>query len=43
MATECVLSVRDLSVDFLSPRGPIHALRRVSLDVPRGSSVGIVG
>ena len=43
MASDCVLSVRDLSVDFLSPRGPIHALRRVSLDVPRGSIVGIVG
>ncbi len=43
MAADCVLSVRDLSVDFLSPRGPIHALRRVSLDVPRGSIVGIVG
>ena len=43
MATDCVLSVRDLSVDFLGPRGPIHALRRVSLDEPRGSIVGIVG
>jgi peptide/nickel transport system ATP-binding protein len=43
MASDCVLSVRDLSVDFHSPRGPIHALRRVSLDVPRGSIVGIVG
>jgi ABC-type glutathione transport system ATPase component len=40
---DAVLSIRDLSVDFLTPRGPVHALRRVSVDVPRGSIVGIVG
>jgi peptide/nickel transport system ATP-binding protein len=43
MAGNSILSIRDLSIDFLSPRGPIHALRRVSVDVPRGSIVGIVG
>jgi len=43
MAADNVLSVRNLSIDFFSPRGPIHALRQVSLDVPRGSIVGIVG
>ena len=43
MAADSVLSIRDLSIDFLTPRGPVHALRRVSVDVPRGSIVGIVG
>jgi len=38
-----VLAIHDLSVDFLTPRGPVHALRGVSLAVPRGSIVGIVG
>jgi peptide/nickel transport system ATP-binding protein len=43
MATDAVLSVRDLSIDFRTPGGRVHALRRVSLDVPRGSIVGLVG
>lgn len=43
MSTEPVLDVRDLSVDFLTPRGPVHALRRVDLTVPRGRIVGVVG
>jgi oligopeptide/dipeptide ABC transporter ATP-binding protein len=38
-----ILAIRDLSVDFLTPRGPVHALRQVSFSVPRGSIVGIVG
>jgi peptide/nickel transport system ATP-binding protein len=40
---DAVLAIHDLSVDFLTPRGPVHALRRVSVSVPRGSIVGIVG
>jgi peptide/nickel transport system ATP-binding protein len=43
MAAASVLSVQDLSIDFQTPRGRVHALRGVSLDVPRGSIVGIVG
>jgi oligopeptide/dipeptide ABC transporter ATP-binding protein len=43
MAAPSVLSVRNLSIDFLTPRGPVHALRDVSLEVPRGNIVGIVG
>ncbi len=43
MAADAVLAVRDLSIEFQTPRGPVHALRQVSLDVPRGSIVGIVG
>ena len=38
-----VLSVRDLSVRFRTPRGPVLALRKVSVEVPRGSIVGLVG
>src|SRR6185436_13508250 len=38
-----VLEVRGLTVDFLTPRGTVHALRNVSLAVPRGSIVGVVG
>jgi peptide/nickel transport system ATP-binding protein len=38
-----LLSVRELSIDFGTPRGRVHALRRVNLDVPRGRIVGIVG
>jgi peptide/nickel transport system ATP-binding protein len=43
MAAPSVLSVRNLSINFLTPRGPVHALRDVSLEVPRGNIVGIVG
>ncbi|MES0076706.1 ABC transporter ATP-binding protein [Mesorhizobium sp. M0058] len=35
--------MRDLSIRFQAPRGPILALRGINLDVPRGSVVGLVG
>jgi len=38
-----LLRIENLSIDFLSSRGPVHALRNVSVDVPRGSIVGLVG
>jgi oligopeptide/dipeptide ABC transporter ATP-binding protein len=40
---EPILEICDLSVDYRTPRGTVHALRRVSLKVPRGKVVGIVG
>ena len=40
---ELVLQVRDLSIGFRTPRGPVAALRHVNLEVPRGSIVGVVG
>ncbi|TIM28835.1 MAG: ABC transporter ATP-binding protein [Mesorhizobium sp.] len=38
-----LLEIRDLNLDFGTPRGRIHALRNVSLDVPASQVVGIVG
>jgi peptide/nickel transport system ATP-binding protein len=38
-----LLDVRDLSLEFRTPRGRLKALRNVSLQVPRGRIVGIVG
>ncbi len=38
-----VLSVRNLSIDFLTPGGPVHALREVNLSVAQKRIVGIVG
>lgn len=38
-----LLEIRNLNLDFGTPRGRIHALRNVSLDVPAAQVVGIVG
>lgn len=38
-----ILEVRDLSLDFGTPRGRLHALREVGFTVPRGRIVGVVG
>jgi oligopeptide/dipeptide ABC transporter ATP-binding protein len=38
-----VLEIRDLSVDFLTSRGRVRALRHASLAVPRNRIVGVVG
>ena len=38
-----LLDIRNLNVDFRTPRGRVHALRDVSFTVPRGKSVGVVG
>jgi len=40
---DSLLEVRGLSLDFGSPRGRVHALRNVSLSVPKGRIVGVVG
>ena len=42
-STEALLCVRELSVDFATPRGQLHALDRIDLDVPRGRTLAIVG
>src|SRR5260221_13489047 len=41
--TPNVLEVRNLSIRFRTPRGPVLALRNVNVEVPRGSVVGLVG
>ena len=38
-----VLDIRDLSVTFASQGGSVRALRHVSIAVPQGEVVGIVG
>jgi peptide/nickel transport system ATP-binding protein len=38
-----VLSVRDLSIDYNSRRGPVHAVRDVSFDLEKGETLAIIG
>jgi len=38
-----VLDIRDLSVSYNTPRGPLRALRNVSMKIPDKKIVGIVG
>ena len=38
-----ILDIRDLSVDFHTPRGRVHALRDVTLSAPENTILGIVG
>jgi oligopeptide/dipeptide ABC transporter ATP-binding protein len=40
---EPILSVRDLRVEIPTPRGVVKAVDGVSLDVPRGGALGLVG
>lgn len=40
---DTLVSIRSLSKTFQSDRGPVLAVQDVSLDIPRGSIVGLVG
>jgi oligopeptide/dipeptide ABC transporter ATP-binding protein len=42
-AHDCALSVRDLSTDYETPRGTVHAVRNVSFDLRPTERLGIVG
>jgi peptide/nickel transport system ATP-binding protein len=42
-STEPILRVRDLHVRFPTPRGTVHAVRGVDLELRRGEVLGIVG
>ncbi|WP_186420420.1 ABC transporter ATP-binding protein [Bosea sp. CS1GBMeth4] len=41
--TETVLSVQDLTVEFVTRRGTLRALDKVSFDIARGEVLGVVG
>ena len=38
-----VLSVRDLSIEYLTRRGPVHAVRSVSFDLEKSETLAIIG
>jgi peptide/nickel transport system ATP-binding protein len=40
---EDLLSIRDLTVRYRTPQGPVHAVDAASFSVPRGEVVGLVG
>ncbi|MBO0902905.1 ABC transporter ATP-binding protein [Jiella sonneratiae] len=42
-AGEPLLSIRGLSKRYQTPRGTVHAVESVDLDIPRGSITGLVG
>jgi len=42
-AWEALLSIRELSVSFETPRGPVAAVREVTLSVGRAECLGVVG
>jgi peptide/nickel transport system ATP-binding protein len=41
--TAPILSVRDLSIDYRTRRGPVHAVRDVSFDIAKGETVAVIG
>ena len=43
MAAGALLEIRDLAVEFATPRGTVRAVRDVSLEVRRGECLAIVG
>src|SRR5216117_342351 len=38
-----VLSVRSLSIDYMTRRGPVHAVRNVSFDLEKSETLAIIG
>lgn len=42
-AMETLISLRDVHLTLSSLAGPVHILRGVSLDIPKGKAIGIVG
>jgi peptide/nickel transport system ATP-binding protein len=41
--SENLLSIRDLTVDFHTAEGRVTAVNKISLDIPKGKTVGLVG
>ena len=42
-AMDPLISLRDVHLTLSSSAGPVHILRGVSLDIPKGQAIGIVG
>ena len=43
MVNDTILEVDNLTVDFFTRRGTVHAVREVSFSMKRGQTLGIVG
>lgn len=43
LSSDVVLSVRDLSVEYLTRRGVVKAVRGVSFDLRKGESLALIG
>jgi peptide/nickel transport system ATP-binding protein len=43
MSTSGLMDIRGLSVDYLTARGRVRALRQVDIHIPQGRTVGLVG
>ena len=41
--SDSVLAIRGLSLSFDTDQGPVHALRQIDLEIPRGQITGVVG
>ncbi len=40
---EVILDIKDLSIDFPTTKGVVHAVRNLSLSIPRGRRIGFIG
>ncbi|HRO68521.1 MAG TPA: ABC transporter ATP-binding protein, partial [Pseudobdellovibrionaceae bacterium] len=43
MKTNNVIEVKNLSIDFRTDDGVVHAVKNISFSIPRGKTVGLVG
>src|ERR1700751_2508228 len=43
MSADTLIQIQDLSVEFQTDDGTVKAVKNISLDIPRGKTVGLVG